>query len=79
MTSCRAIFPSQIIDVAEEKFASLMDDGGEIREDIKLPEGDLGKEIQSRLGKGDELNVTLLSACGTEMIVAYKNAKVGPN
>ena len=30
-----------------------MDDNGEMREDLKLPEGDLGKEIRERHSKDD--------------------------
>ena len=52
-----------------------MDDSGEIRDDIKVPESDVGKDIQSRFDKGDTINVTVLSACGQEMAIAVKGAK----
>ena len=50
-----------------------MDDGGEIREDIKLPESDLGKDIQAKhdAGSGDIL-ITVLKAMGEEVATATK-------
>ena len=33
----------------EDDFLSLMDDSGEQREDIKVPEGDIGEEIKVRV------------------------------
>ena len=56
-----------------EGFLSLMDDSGEVREDIKLPEGDLGKEIQAKhdAGGGDTL-ITVLKAMGEEVATATK-------
>ena len=50
-----------------------MDDStGDIREDIKLPEGDIGKEIQSKHDAGDNFMVTIISAMGDEAAIATK-------
>ncbi|XP_035680785.1 eukaryotic translation initiation factor 5A-1-like [Branchiostoma floridae] len=50
-----------------------MDDEGRLRRDWKLPEGDLGKEIQTRVDRGDvNFLVTALSACGEEKVVGTK-------
>jgi len=57
----------------EENYLSLMDDSGETREDIKVPEGDLGKEILSRFGAGDNFMCTVLKAMGEEAVIATKN------
>ena len=43
-----------------------MDDNGETREDIKLPEGDLGKEIQNRFDNGENFLVSLEKCCRGE-------------
>ena len=44
---CYFLSPSQLIDIDSEGYLSLMDDGGEVREDIKIDEkDDLGKEIK---------------------------------
>jgi len=64
----------QLVNI-EEGYLSLMDDGGDTRDDIKLPEGDIGKEIKEKFENAghDMLLVTVLSACGEEMAVGIKN------
>jgi len=53
-------------------YASLMDDTGDIRNDIKVPEGELGQEIRTRFENGDALKVTVLQSLGEEAIMSYK-------
>merc|ERR1712215_661881 len=48
----------------EDGFLSLMDDGGETREDLKLPNDDVGKEVTQKFTDGEQFSVTVLSACG---------------
>lgn len=38
-----------------------MDDGGEIRSDLKVPDNDVGKEIVSKFENGDEFMVSSCS------------------
>merc|ERR1712243_167676 len=52
----------QVIDIQSDKYVSLMDDGGETREDLLLPETDLGKEIEEKFTKGITVMVTVLTA-----------------
>lgn len=40
-------------------FLALMDDNGETREDLKLPDNDLGKEIERRFTNGDQFMVSV--------------------
>merc|ERR1711973_71860 len=61
----------QLIDI-DEGFLSSMDDGGDIRDDLKVPEGELGNEIVTQHGDGAELLCTVLSACGEECVIATK-------
>jgi len=41
---------------------------GSTKEDIRLPEGDLGAQIQSEFESGKELLVTCVSAVGQEQV-----------
>ncbi|XP_047466531.1 eukaryotic translation initiation factor 5A-1-like [Mugil cephalus] len=54
-------------------FLSLMDDAGEVREDLKLPEGDLGKELEKKFINDEQFLVSVLSAIGEELVVGTKN------
>lgn len=61
----------QLMDI-EDGYLSLMDDGGNIREDLKIPEGDLGKEISDAIADSREILCTVLAACGEEQVIATK-------
>ena len=49
-----------------------MDDNGETREDLKLPEGDLGKEIVTKFDNDESLILTVLKAMDDEAVIAQK-------
>lgn len=38
-----------------------MDDNGDTREDLRVPEGDLGKEIEKKFNNGEQFMVSLLA------------------
>ena len=72
----------QCLDVDEDGFLSLMDAGGEQREDIKTPDlmaaplhpdaAALAKRIRDFLGEDKDFFVVLQSACGHEQIMDTK-------
>jgi len=49
-----------------------LDDSSDTRQDIKLPEGDLGQEIRTKFENGDGVKVTVLQALGEEAIITCK-------
>ncbi|KAG5844039.1 eukaryotic translation initiation factor 5A-1-like [Anguilla rostrata] len=61
----------QLINI-QDGYLSLLQDSGEVREDLKIPEGDLGKEINSRFEDGEDMMITVLSAMNEECAVAIK-------
>jgi len=56
----------------EDGFLSLMDDDGKMREDIKCPDGDLGKNITEALNGDGEVTVTVIKAMGEEVATGVK-------
>lgn len=50
---------SQLIDISGDGFLSMMNDAGDLREDLKLPDGDLGAQIKSDYENGRELLVSV--------------------
>merc|ERR1711977_321372 len=57
----------------EDGFAHLMHDStSEIREDIKIPDDEIGAEVVQRYDDGDTFIVTVVEACGEEKIVGTK-------
>ena len=64
--------PFQLVDI-NEGFLSLMADDGDVRDDIRLPDNEVGKEINTKFEGGDQLLVTILSAMDEERAIAVKN------
>lgn len=62
----------QLLDVSDDGYLSLMDDGGNTRDDLKVPESDIGVEIRGAQEEGKDILCTVLSACGEEAVIATK-------
>lgn len=61
--------------MTDDGFLSLMDDNGNTKDDVKLPEGEVGERI-TKMFKEEEkdVNVTVMSAMGEEVAVDVKEA-----
>ncbi|KAJ1916980.1 translation initiation factor eIF5A [Mycoemilia scoparia] len=62
-----------LIDI-DDGFLNLMDQEGNMKDDVKLQEGDLGAKIQEAFDADKELIVTVLTSMGEEAVVDYKEA-----
>lgn len=63
----------ELVDIDTDNYLFLMDDEGENREDIKLPGGELGKQIKTRFENEEILSLTLLSWVNVEeAIISWK-------
>jgi len=63
----------QLMDISDDGFLTLMGDGGELREDLKVPDGELGGQLKTEYDAGREILCTVLKACGEECVIAIKN------
>ncbi|EEQ92387.1 translation initiation factor eIF5A [Blastomyces dermatitidis] len=65
----------QLLDITDDNFLSLMSDDGSLKDDVKLPEGEVGEKIE-RLFRTEEkeTNVVVLTAMGEEVAMDAKEA-----
>lgn len=63
----------QLIDI-DDDFLNLMNADGDIKADVRLPEGELGEKIQSEFDEGKDLLVTIISAMNEEAAISFKEA-----
>lgn len=63
----------QVLDIADG-FLSLMDADGGAKDDVKLPENDLGNEIQGAFDDGKDIMVCIVAAMGEEQAITWKEA-----
>jgi translation initiation factor 5A len=65
----------QLLDISDDGFLSLMDDGGETKDDVRMPEGEVGDKIQKLFREEEkDTNVVILTAMGEEQAVEAKEA-----
>lgn len=48
----------QLVSISDDGYLSLMDDSGDIREDLKVPDGELGTQLRSDFDNGRSLLVS---------------------
>ncbi|TFA99300.1 Eukaryotic translation initiation factor 5A [Trichoderma ghanense] len=65
----------QLIDISDDGFLSLMNDDGDLKDDVRMPEGEIGEKI-NKLFKIDEkdTNVVVLTSMGEEAAIEAKEA-----
>ena len=68
-----------LVDISEDDFCTLMNEEGECREDIKLPDQPEGfaREIRQKFEDGKSYSVIVLAAMGHEQIMSIKEEQEG--
>lgn len=52
----------------------MMDQAGRLRDDVRQPKGELGKEIETRWEKEEEILVTVLHGMGDSVAISVRSA-----
>lgn len=66
----------QLVNI-DDGFLNLMTNEGVSKDDVKLPEGELGDQIQQMFDDGKDLLVTIVAAMGEEHALGVKEAPTG--
>jgi translation initiation factor 5A len=71
--SCRATANSPQIDI-DDNFLSLMTTEGATKDDVKVPEGEVGEKIKADFDDGKEIYVSITKAMSEEACLSYRTA-----
>ncbi|GAA6060807.1 hypothetical protein JCM10212_000580 [Sporobolomyces blumeae] len=63
----------QLVNV-DDGFLNLMTNDGTSKDDVKVPEGEIGQQIEEAFEDGKDCIVTILTSMGEEAAVAWKEA-----
>lgn len=58
----------------DDGFLNLMSNDGTSKDDVKVPEGEIGLQITTAFEEGKDLMVTICSAMNEEHALAFKEA-----
>jgi translation initiation factor 5A len=65
----------QLLDITDDDFLSLMKDDGDTKDDVKLPDGDVGARILKMFREEEkDVNVIIQTAMGEEAAIEAKEA-----
>ncbi len=75
-TSVPNVFKAEysLLDISDEDYLSLMDENGEVREDLQMPTypDELAKQIRNGFEAGDTLSLWVVKAMGEEHVMTCK-------
>jgi len=60
--------------IVDDGFLNLMTNDGTSKDDVKVPDSDIGQQIEEAFEDGKDIVVTILTAMGEEAAVAWKEA-----
>ncbi|KAF3904836.1 hypothetical protein ABW20_dc0105334 [Dactylellina cionopaga] len=66
----------QLVNI-DDGYLNLMTGDGVSKDDVKVPDNDLGKEIEDGFEDGKDIMVTIVAAMGEELAISWKEAPKG--
>ncbi len=65
----------QLLNITDDDYTSLLDDKGNTKDDLKVPEGDEGIKLRELFNSGaDNIMVSVQKAMGQEAIISAKES-----
>ncbi|EIW76721.1 initiation factor 5a [Coniophora puteana RWD-64-598 SS2] len=66
----------QLVNI-DDGFLNLMTPDGASKDDVRVPDSELGEQIQADFEAGKDLLISIISAMGEEQAISYKEAPKG--
>ncbi|OAA69034.1 hypothetical protein V2A60_003027 [Cordyceps javanica] len=68
----------QLLDISDDGFLSLMNDDGDTKDDVRMPDGEIGDKIKKLFTEDEkDTNVIILTSMGEQAAVEAKEAPKG--
>lgn len=67
----------QLVNIDDDGFLNLMTQDGTPKDDVRIPGGDIGKQINDCFFERKDLLVTIISSMGEESCIFFKEAPEG--
>ncbi|KAG7113685.1 Eukaryotic translation initiation factor 5A like protein [Verticillium longisporum] len=65
----------QLLDISDDDFLSLMADDGDMKDDVRMPDGEIGDKIKKLFQEEEkDTNVIILTAMGEQCAIEAKEA-----
>ncbi|EEY14642.1 Eukaryotic translation initiation factor 5A [Verticillium nonalfalfae] len=65
----------QLLDISDDDFLSLMADDGDMKDDVRMPDGEIGDKIRKLFQEEEkDTNVIILTAMGEQCAIEAKEA-----
>jgi len=65
----------QMLDISDDGFLSLMKEDGDLKDDVKVPDGEVGEKIKKLFTVQEkEINVIVLTSMGEQVAIDVKEA-----
>lgn len=68
---------SQVLDITDDGFLSLLTSDGATKDDLKFPEDEIGQQIRTMYDDGKDVVISVIAAMGIEGCVAVKEGNAG--
>lgn len=65
------MLPHQLVDISDG-YMTLLNNEGELREDLQVPKGTLGQKMEAKLEREEEVYVVVMQAMGEEATVGIR-------
>jgi len=62
----------QLINISDDGFGTLLRDDGTTKEDLKIPEGEVGDSVRTAFEGGKDVIVAVIAACGEESVIGLR-------
>lgn len=64
----------KLIDITDDGFLSLLTSDGSTKDDLKLPEDEIGQQIRTMFDDGKDVVISVVAAMNIEGVAAVKEA-----